>query len=159
AVRHRGRPISMKEMNMRAKNSKIIAISLIMLLSLATIAPTAKSQQQESIPSYIPVHDADNHLVAVPEAGNYIIEASPEGASCRIATREESQVLAERDQLLPLHTISQATSDDVGPQDAGLKIIMRGTPQLENFPQAKNAFLRGAHRWEEVIRSPITIII
>src|SRR5205823_5476995 len=44
-------------------------------------------------------------------------------------------------------------------QDAGLTIILRGTQQLENFPQAKNAFLRAAHTWEAVIRSAITVII
>src|SRR5262245_24299369 len=147
------------ETNMPTKNLKLIAITLIALLSFALVTPVAKSQQQESVPSYEPVSTSDLHLVAASEAGNYIIQATPEGASCRVATPEESQALAQRDQLSPLDTISRATSDDVGPQEAGLKIIVRGTPQLENFPVAKNAFLRGAQRWEEVIRSPIAIII
>ena len=144
---------------MSKKNLKLIAITLIALLSFAVVTPVAKSQQQDSVPSYEPLSASDLHLVAASEAGNYVIQAGPEGASCRVATREESQALAQRDQLLELHTISQAASDEVGPQDAGLKIFVRGTPQLENFPVAKNAFLRGVQRWEEVIRSPIAMIL
>src|SRR5262249_16390098 len=66
---------------------------------------------------------------------------------------------AEHDQLVPLRVISPIHMDGISPQDVGLKIILRGTPQLENFPQAKNAFLRAAQTWEAVIQSPITLII
>jgi len=144
---------------MSTKNLKLIAITLIALLSSALVTPAAKSQQQDSVPRYEPVSDSDVHLVAASLGGAYIIQAGPEGASCRVATPEESQTLAERDQLLPLQTISRPTSEEVGPQEVGLKIVMRGTPQLNNFPQARDAFLRGAQRWEEVLRSPIVIII
>src|SRR5262249_46643879 len=41
----------------------------------------------------------------------------------------------------------------------GMKIILRGTPQLEQFPAAKAAFIRAAQRWEAGIQSPITVII
>jgi hypothetical protein len=112
------------------------------------------------------VSDSDDHFTAAPKAGNFIIQASEEGASCRVASGEEARELAERDHHLRLHVISRAASSDIdppetGPQEAatGLKIIMRGTPQLESFPQARDAFLRGAERWEEVIRSPVTMII
>jgi hypothetical protein len=40
-----------------------------------------------------------------------------------------------------------------------LQIILRGTPQLENFPEAKSAFLRAAETWENLIQTPITVII
>src|SRR5215510_13790686 len=143
------------EINMSTKKLKIIAITLINLLVTAGIAPAAKSQLQESVPSYRPVADADAHLMAASKAGNYIIEGNQAGVFCRDATREESQAIAARDQLLPLHVIS----DEISAQDAGLRIILRGTPQLENFPQAKVAFLRAAQTWEAVIRSPITLII
>lgn len=144
---------------MSKKNLKIIAMSLILLLSSAGLAPAAKSQQQETVPSYMPVADADVHLMAASEAGNYIINANQDGTSCRNATQEESQALTKRDELVPLHVISTVRSDEVGPQEAGLKIILRGTPQLESFPQAKNAFVRAAQTWEAVVRSPITMII
>src|SRR5262249_21419015 len=144
---------------MLTTNLKIIALSLIVLFSSSTVVPAAKLQQQESVPSYEPVSNADDHVMAAVEAGNYVIEGSNRGAVCRDATQEESRALAEHDQLVPLHVISPIRTEGIGPQDAGLKIILRGTPQLENFPQAKNAFLRAAQTWEAVIRSPITMII
>jgi hypothetical protein len=133
-------------------------MSLILLLCSTGVAPAAKSQQ-ESVPSYKPVASNVAHLMTASQAGNYVIHANQDGASCQNATQEESQAIAKRDELIPLHVISTVRSDEVGPQEAGLKIILRGTPQLENFPQAKNAFVRAAQTWEAVVRSPITMII
>jgi len=143
---------------MSKKNLKTTAMSLILLLSSTGVAPAAKSQQQETA-SYKPVASNAAHLMSASGAGNYIIHANQDGASCQNATQEESQALTKRDELLPLHVISAAPSDEIGPQEAGLKIILRGTPQLENFPQAKNAFVRAAQTWEALIRNPITMII
>ncbi|MGH9937676.1 MAG: NF038122 family metalloprotease, partial [Blastocatellia bacterium] len=41
----------------------------------------------------------------------------------------------------------------------GLKIILRGTPQLEQFPEAKAAFLRAARMWESLIQNRVTVVI
>ena len=144
---------------MLAKNLNIIAITLIMLLGSSTLVPAAKLRQQESAPSYKPVSVADHHLVAAHAEGNYIIEVNDEVAVCRDATIAESQALTGQDQIVPLHVISPIHSDGVTTQDAGLSIILRGTQQLENFPQAKNAFLRAAQTWQELIRTPITMIV
>lgn len=144
---------------MLAKNLNIIAVTLIMLLGSSTIVPAAKVHRQESAPSYRPVGLHDHDLFAAQAAGDYVIEATDEGAVCRDATLEESQSLAGHDQLVPLHLISPVHPDEVTQQDAGLNIVLRSTQQLENFPQAKNAFLRAAQTWQQVIRSPITMII
>jgi hypothetical protein len=42
---------------------------------------------------------------------------------------------------------------------AGMTIELRGTAQLNSFPQAKAAFVRAAAAWEEIISSNITVII
>ena len=42
---------------------------------------------------------------------------------------------------------------------SGLKIVLRGTQQLEEFPQAKQSFLRAAATWERLIESPISIVL
>jgi hypothetical protein len=44
-------------------------------------------------------------------------------------------------------------------QPSGLKIVLRGTPQLDGFPQAKEAFLRAAATWESLIRLTMTVVI
>jgi hypothetical protein len=41
----------------------------------------------------------------------------------------------------------------------GLQITLRGTSQLDQFPQAKAAFLKAAANWEAVITTPISIVI
>ncbi|HEX6100535.1 MAG TPA: NF038122 family metalloprotease [Thermoanaerobaculia bacterium] len=50
---------------------------------------------------------------------------------------------------------------DEGPrvQSGGLNIILRATPQLENFPEAKAAFVRAAARWEARISNPVTVYV
>ncbi len=42
---------------------------------------------------------------------------------------------------------------------SSLRIVLRGTQQLEEFPQAKQAFLRAAATWEKIIQSPISIVV
>ncbi len=44
-------------------------------------------------------------------------------------------------------------------QPSGLTIVLRGTPQLDGFPQAKEAFLRAAATWESLIRLTMTVVI
>jgi hypothetical protein len=44
-------------------------------------------------------------------------------------------------------------------QQTGAKIIMRTTDQLENYPLAKEAFIRAAAEWESIIKNPITIVL
>lgn len=143
---------------MLTSNLKAIALASIIVAS-ATLGAAARLQSTDPGPSYKPANHGEDQLLAVPGAGDYVIEVTAEGVACRDATPEESQALAGHDQLVPLHVISLDSPDDINPQEAGLRIILRGTQQLENFPQAKNAFVKAAQTWEAVIRSPITMII
>ena len=144
---------------MSTKKHKIIAVTLMALLISSMVVPAANSQAPEPTQSYKPVSDFDGHALAASEGGDFIIEGTTEGAACREATLEESKALAQRDQLAPLHLISPVNQDGVSSQGAGLSIILRGTPQLENFPQAKQAFISAAQSWESLIQTPITVII
>jgi hypothetical protein len=141
----------------RNRQSFIFAVTLLLVVSLVplwTMPARARSAQEDKPKTEI---DGDQ-LAAYPSSG-FVIEQTDEGSTCRAASAEESKAFAERDRFAPLHVISPIRGDDVSPQDAGLHIILRGTPQLENFPQAKNAFLRAAQTWEAVIRSSITVIV
>lgn len=44
-------------------------------------------------------------------------------------------------------------------EQTNLRIILRATAQLENFPEAKAAFIRAAQNWESRILTPISIIV
>ncbi|MDW8256429.1 MAG: NF038122 family metalloprotease, partial [Acidobacteriota bacterium] len=100
--------------------------------------------------------DLTEHLTAHGEGGGFVIVQGEDGsATCREATPEELLQMRP-DPNVPLHVITPLQASQ---QQTGLRIILRGTPQLEQFPQAKAAFLRAAQTWERLIQSPITVVI
>ncbi|HKQ04842.1 MAG TPA: NF038122 family metalloprotease [Blastocatellia bacterium] len=144
---------------MLKKNLQTISFAVTILLVLSLVPAGANPARARSAQSDDPASGIDAHPLAASPSGNFVIEGTEDGATCRDATPEEAKALAGRDLIESLHVISPVREDGLGEQDAGLKIILRGTPQLETFPQAKNAFLRAAQTWEAVIRNPITLII
>jgi hypothetical protein len=92
--------------------------------------------------------------VAAREDG-FIRYRSDRGMECRRATPEEAIRLQQRERVEEFHVISPPKLQQTG----GLTIILRGSDQLEMFPQAKAAYLRAAATWEALIRTPITVII
>jgi uncharacterized protein (TIGR03437 family) len=100
----------------------------------------------------------DPQFTAV-ESGK-ILEMRDGQMDCRAATAAEAQALG-RDHGLPLQVLDDEAFAPSSPEQArqGLKIIMRGTPQLNQFPEAKAAFLRAARVWESLIQNPITVVI
>jgi hypothetical protein len=77
---------------------------------------------------------------------------------CLEASSEQAAGLRDRDPNLPLNQLVPE-SDPSRSQRTGLKIILRGTPQLRGFPAATEAFKRAATRWEALILSQMTIVI
>lgn len=115
---------------------------------------------------------------ATRDSDAYVIHKSDDGGTtCRDASPEEKSAMAEQtgalshDQIaqdIGLHQINHL--DEVGPNSpndpqavgaeaVGMKIILRGTSQLEQNPAAKNAFIAAAARWEAIIKNPITIVL
>jgi hypothetical protein len=90
------------------------------------------------------------------ESTGFVIESvGGDSVSCRDATPEETRHFDERDRDLSLLPIGDFTIQ----ADAGLQITLRGTAQLDTFPEAKAAFERAAAIWQTLIRSNITIIV
>jgi hypothetical protein len=80
-------------------------------------------------------------------------------AVCYPATELEEQAMNERDPLAQLRVITPPRGG-LAPQAGGaMQIVLRGTPQLDQFPEAKAAFLRAAATWEGLLQAPITVII
>jgi hypothetical protein len=101
-----------------------------------------------------------NHPHGAPLEGGSVLELRDGQVICRAATEAETRAI-ERDPDQPLRAIGEEASALGAPEPArqGLKIILRGTPQLEQFPEAKAAFLRAARAWESLIQNPITVVI
>lgn len=96
---------------------------------------------------------------ALPEAGTCVLYEDGGQIRARQATREEALAMQQRDSRVRLAPLNPTDYDKAQQQQTGLRIILRGTPQLDQFPQARAAFLRAAARWEAVIQTPITMVI
>lgn len=101
--------------------------------------------------------DAQNDLSwsLTAEPSYFIIQADDTGSSCRDATPEESKYFNERSADLALSEIDELRVQ----ADEGLHITLRATTQLDSFPAAKAAFLKAAAQWEQLIQSPISIVV
>jgi hypothetical protein len=67
--------------------------------------------------------------------------------------------MAERDSNIKLTPIRR---ENVRLMAAGeISIVLRGTTQLDDFPEAKQGFLKAAERWEAILQAhaPVTIVI
>ena len=91
------------------------------------------------------------------ETGSFVIYARDNQRVCREATIEEAKALLERHPGQKLNLIPRLQRNEK--TAAGLDIMLRGTAQLDSFPEAKAAFLRAAAKWESLLQNPITIII
>ena len=80
--------------------------------------------------------------------------------TCRAGSEEERRNSPRRHHT-DLHVISDRAAASISTEQpqTGLKIVMRGTQQLEQHPEAKEAFLRAAHIWESLIQDRITVVI
>jgi uncharacterized protein (TIGR03437 family) len=101
-----------------------------------------------------------------PLEGGSAIELRDGKMSCRVMTKVEAQALGRATgQQLRVLGGGEARLVSAGPNSApeqarkGLKIVLRGTPQLEQYPEAKAAFLRAAAVWESLIQNPITVVV
>jgi hypothetical protein len=138
---------------MRRSRSIIFTLFSVLLLNLFTppVSTSTTSSTREDAPE-------DYTQASIPQAGAIVYYEEDGKILCREATPEETQEILNRDPSLSLHEIDRRSAE-VSSQTAGLRIILRGTQQLNNFPQAKQAFLRAAATWESLIANPITIII
>ena len=127
-------------------------------LQSAAQPPGALSGQSAEKAATDRTRDDEFGLAASETAGTYVIEVDGREARCRAATEVEAHKLIDREARQPLKFIKGGEASEKA-ASAGLSIQLRGTTQLDAYPEAKAAFIRAAERWEAVIRDPISIII
>lgn len=99
---------------------------------------------------------------SVAQGGSFIIYEGDNGDTvCRDATIAESRSIRSTAGNYPLHQINHLEKSLSSPSatNAGLKIVLRATQQLEANQQAKAAFIAAAAKWEALIKDQITIVI
>lgn len=134
------------------------SFTLILVLSLLFGLPNLPVSRAAGSPAGV---QSRTRPLPVGGARAFINYRNDGGVGCRDATEEESQSLKLRFGH-PLHEIKQGRvgkGQTLETQAAGLTIVLRATRQLENYPQAKAAFIAAAARWEAVISTPITVIV
>jgi hypothetical protein len=89
-------------------------------------------------------------------AGAYVIEQVGGHTACRHATEAEATQMLRRSHIQPVRPILPIRTARA---QSGLKIVLRGTDQLEEFPAAKQAFIDAAAVWEAIIATPITVVV
>lgn len=131
---------------MRTRSLSALALGALLLV----IAPArgASSDEVERVP--VP-YELDGGFVLTSQDGVRV---------CRRATFDELESLRSRDRATELHVLNpEALAKAQRGETTGLTIVLRGTPQLEQHPDAKAAFMRAAETWEALVRTPITVLI
>ncbi len=112
-------------------------------------------------------HKHESEFVPIrADGGDYIISERNGQRVCQEATAAESiRMRAGRMQAEStteeMHVIyaGHSPSNLTEQTQTGLRITLRATAQLDNFPEAKAAFIRAAQNWEAQILSPISIVL
>src|SRR5262249_32888630 len=89
----------------------------------------------------------------------YIVQVKDDRSECRTAGPDEAALFTRQIPESSLHVISPSHKGLRPEAVTGLQIVLRGTNQLHQFPQANAAFLRAAANGEAVIATPISIVI
>jgi uncharacterized protein (TIGR03437 family) len=132
-----------------------IAFGLILFVCLLADQPTSLILDYASAAQG--GNDNQGEIYAAPLSEGYVISHRQGEIVCRQATPEEVREMMQRGDEQQLQVITPVTDELL--QQTGLRIILRGTSQLDGFPAAKNAFIKAAQTWESLIRNQITVII
>jgi hypothetical protein len=93
------------------------------------------------------------------DSGCFVYYENNGEAQCRPATEQEAKALSAGSEEGSLRVITHKDEGLFLQANGNLNIILRGTPQLDQFPQAREAFLRAAANWSALVRAPVTVVI
>ncbi len=123
---------------------------LIGLLALLISFPLGQPQAQTTPKPKVPAGAFKRF-----ENYGFITVQTPTGSECRPISESEARAFPLSARGAELHDLSDTRLRST--RQGNLTIQLEGTPQLEMFPLAKAAFQRAAAKWQNVLRTPITI--
>lgn len=126
------------------KRSSFAVLAVAFIFALLPFQGGGRSSAKES-PTYTPASETDG----------FIVYQTEQGAGCRHATPEEALDLLRAEGRKGMRVINPHQVNALG----GLTVVLRGTPQLEAFPDARDGFIEAAALWGSFIQTPITIVI
>ncbi len=145
-------------MHHRHRNILFSCLVLTGLLAALPLAPQQAQSKKQALRAALqrqaPTPTLEN---SDSPTGNFVIVATADGKACRPTTAREELEMGFAEPRGELRALGDNSPRRI--QQTGLKITLRGTPQLDSFPQAKAAFQRAAAKWEAIISTPITIVV
>lgn len=143
---------------MQKSSSRKLFLTMLIIIALAVMpflgAPALKADGPQS-PADNPIPSRPHDLRAIKGTGVFLSVMVDGQRICREATPQEAEEINRRDPNQRLQVLNPIRTNE----SAGLKIMLRGTQQLNSFPEARDAFLRAAATWESLIASEITLVI
>jgi hypothetical protein len=125
---------------------------------LASVAAVLLGLATLHAPAFAQSASHNGHSAADHVEGMFVLKAGPNGTLvCESATEAEVAALSRATAAPPNFTVF--TSTNAERDITGMRILLRGTDQILEFPAALLAFRRAAARWERAISSPITTVI
>ncbi|MEK6303383.1 MAG: NF038122 family metalloprotease [Acidobacteriota bacterium] len=129
------------------------ALASLLVIGLTSVLPGATARNES--PAVLPQNTASRSAWMGPSnLGAFAHRMTGGRAVCVESSAGQASSLRERD--TPLTVL---TPDAEQTPRRGLRIILRGTAQLQDSPVAIEAFKRAAARWETVIQTVATIVI
>ncbi|HLL77384.1 MAG TPA: NF038122 family metalloprotease [Pyrinomonadaceae bacterium] len=127
-----------------------LALAFALLASLAPLGTPASAQVLTK-----------GQPAIIEDGLTYVIYQTPDGeVSCRLATLDETGPAGDETLQLPVRQINHLhDKESATASSAGLRIVLRATQRLEQNPEAKQAFIKAAAKWEALISSQITVTI
>jgi hypothetical protein len=133
--------------------TRTAALVCVLILSLTFFPVTRKADAANA--AALPQSFGNRSVWTGPYALGAFVQRMVDGRSvCFEAGIEQVHRLKDRDPSLPLSDLVPDLN-----QLNGLKIILRGTPQLQSIAAARDAFMRAATRWQNLIQTNVTIVI
>ncbi len=129
---------------------RLLALTLVLTLTFFPSSRRANDSTPSEIPGNPSVWAGPNTL------GVFARKAVDGRIVCLEANSEQTQSIKGRN--LPLIRLTPEP-DPSRSLRKGLRIILRGTSQLQSFPAAIEAFKRAAAQWEAVIQTVVAIVI
>lgn len=148
---------------MRLRRGRVVNAALLMLACCIAFpiwrpqAQTPKAQIKKAGAQLQRARRIEPQTPDSAPADGYAIVGTADGIECRQLTAGEARAMRVDDRPADLRAL--AGVGERREAQTGLKITLRGTQQLENFPAAKLAFQRAAAKWEAIVRDRITIVI
>ena len=146
--------------------SRVCSLSLLVALCWVMFGPAGSDAQRTTpqAPQYT-VADDEMFIVYRDADGRYACRAANKAERDRINRHSFSGRTrliyngASREKAKALSLPADSTAMPALQTSAGLRIVLHGTNALNSNPEAKNAFIVAANRWEAMIATPITVVI